>query len=446
MVYLFIRMDLSHKKHLQIFLFIFGFIFFSVVSADFSSTNFILENPVNTIGGGHSTSSSFQYLSTEAQLIQGQSTSTSFTQNAGFLYYPTASSPVISATAGNAQVVLNWTASTGVLANITRYDVGISTTSGSGFVYSSLGNVLTNTKTSLTNGTAYYFKVRSYAAGILLSESSEVTATPVAPSGGGGGGGGGGGSGSTPSSSATTVIFTGRAYPKSSITLLRDAQVSATTIADANANFQITLSGLSGGNYIFSIYSEDSKGVRSSLLTFPISVTSGVTTKVGNIFIAPTIATDKSAVKRGDNISIFGQSAPTSEVTVSVNSEEEFFIKKTTDQNGAYLLNFDTSVLELGQHHTKSKAAINGEITAFGKTIAFTVGDKNILATPNAASFMKGDLNNDKKVNLIDFSIAAFWYKRALTADFMVTEQNHLNGDTKIDLVDFSIMAFYWTG
>jgi hypothetical protein len=49
-------------------------------------------------------------------------------------------------------------------------------------------------------------------------------------------------------------------------------------------------------------------------------------------------------------------------------------------------------------------------------------------------------------VNLVDFSIAAYWYKRPLSADFKVKEAAKLNGDGKIDLVDFSIMAYYWTG
>ncbi len=258
---------------------------------------------------------------------------------------------------------------------------------------------------------------------------------------GGGGGGGGGGIVSNPSIPATNVVFTGRAYPRSTITLLKDAQVAATTIADSGANFQMTISGLSGGNYIFSVYSEDSKGVRSSLLTFPISVTSGVTTKVSNIFIAPTIATDKSEVRYGDNIAIFGQSTPSSEVTISVNSEEEIFIKKVTDTSGAYLLNFDTSVLEMGQHHAKAKSSLDGEITAFGKVVGFTVGTKNVFADLPTKSFLKGDVNNDGHVNLVDFSIVAYWYKRPnppIPPD--------LNSDGKVDIVDFSILAFNWTG
>jgi len=274
------------------------------------------------------------------------------------------------------------------------------------------------------------------------SETCSSCSTDCGACSSGGGGGGGGGY----VAPTTGAIFNGRAYPKSTVTLLKDAQIAATTIADANANFSLSLSGLSGGNYIFSVYSEDNKGNRSSLLTFPVSVTSGTTAKITGIFIAPTIATDKSEVKRGDNIAIFGQSAPISEITISVNSDEEFFVKKISDATGVYLLNFDTSVLEMGQHNTKSKAALNGEISSFSKVIGFAVGTKNILAQLPTKTPTKGDLNNDGRVNLVDFSIAAYWYKRTISAEFSVKEKERLNVDGKVDLVDFSIMAYFWTG
>jgi hypothetical protein len=269
-------------------------------------------------------------------------------------------------------------------------------------------------------------------------DTSLCTSTPISSGSSGGGGGGGGSSSNSPKTSA---VFSGRAYPRSTVTLLKDAQIAATTIAGADAKFQITLSGLSGGNYIFSVYSEDKKGVRSSLLTFPTSVTAGATTNITGIFIAPTIATDKEEVRRGDNITIFGQAVPASEVTVSINSEEEFFVKRIADAAGTYLLNFDTSVLEMGQHHTKSKAALSGEITAFGKVAGFIVGTKNVAAEAAAPSPAKGDVNNDGRVNLVDFSITAYWYKRP-----NYPASSDLNSDGKIDLVDFSIMAFSWTG
>ena len=280
---------------------------------------------------------------------------------------------------------------------------------------------------------------KGYTGGTLSCNSSCNFVTSACTSGGDGGGGGGGGGGYI--APATSAIFNGRAYPKSAVTLLKDAQIAATTIADANANFSLNISGLSGGNYIFSVYSEDNKGNRSSLLTFPVSVTSGATTQISGIFIAPTIDVDKSEVKRGDDIAIFGQSAPQADIVVSVTSGEEFFGKTISDKDGIYLYNFDSSFVDYGAHYTKSKASIgNLAISSFSNSIGFKVGTKNVLAQL-PKKIEKGDLNSDNRVNLIDFSIAAYWYKRPSPPSSV-----DLNGDGKIDLVDFSILAYYWTG
>jgi hypothetical protein len=254
--------------------------------------------------------------------------------------------------------------------------------------------------------------------------------------------GGGGGGGSSPA--VTSVVFTGRAYPTSKITLLKDSQIAAVTVAGADANFSITLAGLTAGSYNFSIYSEDAQDNRSSVLTYPVTVTLGATVKVSDVFIAPTISVDKSEVVQGDNIAIFGQSVPAGNVTIQVNSQT-FFATTTSDKSGAYLYNFDTAPLEIGQHSTKSKVKLQTDISSFGKTVGFSVGSQNI-PSPSSKCPAKGDLNGDCKVNLIDFSIAAHWYKAPLSDDFKKIEAAELSGDGKIDLVDFSIMASYWTG
>lgn len=267
-----------------------------------------------------------------------------------------------------------------------------------------------------------------------LTLTPTPTATPVQVVGGGGGGGGG------PSFSVTQVVFIGRAYPGSQIFLLKDAQLVAQTVSDAVAYFRLTISGLSGGNYIFSIYSEDKNGLRSSLFTFPISVTAGAITQISNIFIAPTIDIDKQEVKRGDNLAIFGQSAPKSEITISINSNEEIFKKINTSSDGVYFYNFDTSEVEVGEHLVKSKASLLGEISTFSKAVSFVVGTKTVFK-PKEVKVLKGDINKDGKVTLVDFSVAAYWYKKPsppASAD--------LNGDGKVTLTDFSIMAYYWTG
>ena len=268
-----------------------------------------------------------------------------------------------------------------------------------------------------------------------------ISAIINGPGGGGSGGGGGGAIDTTPIVMPTVVNFKGMAYPLSKVYILKDGQVAVTTISDPGANFSVSLTDLTTNTYKFSIYAEDAGGRKSSSFSFPIFVTAGTTVNIGNIFLSPTIDIDKSEVKKGDNLAIFGQSAPKGEITISVHSEKEYFFKVTSNDIGAYLYNFDTSVIEIGKHQTKSKGAKNGELSSFSAPVSFTIGNQNKNMEKNDCSKLRGDLNCDSKVNLVDFSIMAFWYKK--TSPPVNVD---LNSDGKITLVDFSIMAFNWTG
>ncbi len=84
----------------------------------------------------------------------------------------------LTATAGNAQVNLMWTASAG--AN--GYNVYRSTTSGGS--YSTVASGVTTTSylnTGLTNGVTYYYVVTAANAGGESTNSNEASATPTAP-------------------------------------------------------------------------------------------------------------------------------------------------------------------------------------------------------------------------------------------------------------------------
>lgn len=259
------------------------------------------------------------------------------------------------------------------------------------------------------------------------------------PTSGGGGGGGGG------ASRTAQVVLTGRAYPKSEITILKDAQVVATTVADESASFQVLVKGLSAGTYIFSIYGEDKNGVRSSLFTFPVTVTKGILAKIDSIFVAPTLTGDKVEVRRGEPITFFGQSVPDSFVTIQVNSNETHYVKASAGTDGVYLYNFDSTPLEIGGHSARSRGVAGELISSQSAAYEFQVGTKTVFRETQQCS-PKADLNADCRVNLVDFSIAAYWYLRPLTPAFLLREAAHLSGDGKVNLIDFSIMAFYWTG
>ena len=81
------------------------------------------------------------------------------------------------ATAGDAQVMLTWNASTGA----TSYNVKRSTTSGSGYQTVSSPTTTSFTNTGLSNGTTYYYVVTAVDSAGESSPSSQASATPMAP-------------------------------------------------------------------------------------------------------------------------------------------------------------------------------------------------------------------------------------------------------------------------
>ena len=424
---------------------------------NFSSQSYQVLAPAITSGGGYANSSSFSVLGVISEFVHTTANSLAFISNPGFAAYPFVSTPVVSATGGDTTATLSWTAATGVLGySVSGYSVGKSSTASGPYTFTAVGNVFSYSASGLTNDSTYYFIVRVLdPQGITIATSSEVSATPTAPysppptpppppvNNGGSSGGSVGSVIPVTTSSNATVNFSGRAYPSSTITLLQDARVEASTVADANAAFQISLTNVSAGNYIYSVYSEDSSGNRSGLLSFPVSVTAGTVTNIGGIFISPTIDVDKSEVKKGDNIAIFGQSSPRSSVTITVNSSVELFLQARSDVAGVYLYNLDTTPLDLGSHAAKSKAATSTEISDFGQTVGFTVGTQNVKKGATTKCSLIGDLNCDGKVNLIDFSIMAYWYQRTLSGKGFNADLNH---DNKVNLTDFSILASHWTG
>lgn len=87
----------------------------------------------------------------------------------------------LTATAGNAQVALGWSGSTGA----TSYNVKRSTTSGGPYSTVGTSSGTTFTNTGLTNGTTYYYVVTAVNSAGESGNSNQASATP---SGGGGGG------------------------------------------------------------------------------------------------------------------------------------------------------------------------------------------------------------------------------------------------------------------
>ncbi|MEK7089467.1 MAG: hypothetical protein AAB920_01470, partial [Patescibacteria group bacterium] len=209
---------------------------------------------------------------------------------------------------------------------------------------------------------------RGFSAGTLscnvnctFNTSACTSATP-ASSGGGGGGGGGGVYVAPPQFSQTlSVNISGMAYPVSKVNILLDGAFVASVTADAGALFSKTIEAPVGVRH-FGVYSTDIRGRRSLAFTFTLSLNSGTVAAVSGIFLAPIIEVDKSEVRRGDMLTITGQTAPSSTVSIVINSANEIMKDVISDIKGKYTYIFDTSVLELGNHTVKSQAALSDSL------------------------------------------------------------------------------------
>jgi fibronectin type 3 domain-containing protein len=83
----------------------------------------------------------------------------------------------VSATPGNAQVALTWTATSGAVA----YSIKRSTTSGSGYVTIGTATSAGFTDTGVLNGQTYYYVVSAVNTGGESANSTQVSALPVGP-------------------------------------------------------------------------------------------------------------------------------------------------------------------------------------------------------------------------------------------------------------------------
>jgi hypothetical protein len=402
------------------------------LATDFSSSNFIIKDPV--IDGGLKTSSSgtFSVGQSAGQTAIGSSTSAGFKLWSGFQYFFKVSSNTLTATAGSGQVSLSWTVPQTYLGmTVSSYEVGTGTTSGT-YTFESVGSTTSFIKTGLTSGTPYFFKVKAKGpGGIFLVFSNEATATPTggAPTTGGGGGTIGG----------AVVSLSGLAYPNSQITVLRDGGQVVSVRADSAGLFSANVSGLAQGYYNLVLFATDSTGLASSLLSVPVTVGSS-NQAIAGLVISPTIATSPFQAKKGDTVAVFGEASRNSQISISLKDKAGLLATVTSDGSGKFSYLLSTSSLEFGDYYVQaaSKAASFNQ-SGLSRPVLFKVGDSIISGPPTVSPC--GDFNRDGRVNLVDFSILLYWFDKENPISSV-----DCNKDNRINIVDFSILMYNWTG
>ncbi|MFA6042151.1 MAG: dockerin type I repeat-containing protein [Patescibacteria group bacterium] len=241
-----------------------------------------------------------------------------------------------------------------------------------------------------------------------------------------------------PEPTATSVILKGIAYPGSTVTILQNGVTAVQVPADPQARFDVTIGGLTAGTYTFGVFSVDQDGRDGPTSNFTLTLATGTSVTITGIFLGPTIAADKTEVRLGDTITVFGTTSPSSTVQIYVSSETETSSQVSASTAGAWSKQFQASDLQIGSHSVRSKATDpDGSVSEFSRSVAFQVATTELCAGKT-----KGDINCDGKVDLVDFSILLFYWNKRNPAN----ARADINQDGTVNIIDFSVMLYFWTG
>lgn len=235
----------------------------------------------------------------------------------------------------------------------------------------------------------------------------------------------------------TAVRFSGYAYPYAKVSISKQGQEVLFVNADKDAFFSATLEEKFDETILYSVFATDLNQNRSLLLNYPLVVSKGYITHLSGILFAPTISLDKSEVVEGGFLNVSGYARPEKEIEIFIKGINEKVFTLSSLEDGRYSINIPLRGLPKGEYVISLKYKNDSR---FSKSIKFLIGEKDVF---NLKDFfdIPGDCNRDNVINLVDFSVLAFWYKRdnpPICVD--------VNKDNIVNLVDFSIVAYYWTG
>lgn len=286
---------------------------------------------------------------------------------------------------------------------------------------------------------------------IIFNYQTALAQTPISVSavveefGGGGSGGGGGGSGSSSTEIPeialplpSSVTISGFAYRNGPVSILQGGQEVETLSASLDASFSTTLENIIPGVHNFSIHGEDSSARRSPLLNFTVSVPAGAQIELANVFLPPTLSIPRRQISPLGAIELLGESVPGS--TIFFESSQIDILSKGTDILGKY---FSTTNLLAqtpnGPHTIRVKSVLpDGTESTYSALATFFVGDTATELVESECGV--GDSNCDGGINILDFSILAYWFRLGNPPAGI-----DLTDDGEITIEDFSILAYYWS-
>jgi len=242
------------------------------------------------------------------------------------------------------------------------------------------------------------------------------------------------GGGGAPAPPLGTLIFTGEAPIGSRVTLLMGSAIISQTVVGSEASFRMKLVEVTPGEHRFSLYSTDVDGVRSGLVSFTLESIASALTEASNIVIPPTVSLVEGGTGGARSVTVFGYTLPNRLVTLLLGAESIQSFQVQADGRGYFTRVFNQPVLSEEEYVVRARILRNDLSQVFSAALLLSV-------SRGGGSQLRGDFNGDGRVNLIDFSILAYWLRRE-----NVPNRFDLNQDGVLDLRDFSVMLYYWSG
>lgn len=236
-----------------------------------------------------------------------------------------------------------------------------------------------------------------------------------------------GGSGVRP----TEVTFSGRAFPGASILVVDKDMRSETPLAQdvvtsESGEFLVRFSGILQSRHSFGFVIRDQAGRPAQSKFFNVNtISEGLVEK--DILVSPTVDFVRSAVPRGENLTITGYASPRHSVAVEVDGTMGTLISAGDD--GAWRLEVPTGPLEFGPHpvRVQQREPGGGRSSEFSASRSFTV---------SRLAVVRADFNNDSRIDIKDWSIfLSRWQSREADRHTDID----LNGDGRVDISDFSV-------
>lgn len=229
----------------------------------------------------------------------------------------------------------------------------------------------------------------------------------------------------------TRVSFSGQTTSGATVVIMQNGQRVTSTIADKDGKFNAELKNVPTGLNTYSLTSTDAAGNISQPSLFTLRVVERTNTQLSGLSLAPTIEPrieNKEVVLRGytvPNSLIYGY-------IEGVQGAKE----GRSDERGRFELRISLNNLKQGQYGLFVKVPAGED----SERIYVTKNADSTVTFISKIPKIYTDLNKDGRIDLVDFSILAFWYLKPNPP-----EGAEVVIDGVVDLRDFSVLAYYWT-